>query len=81
MTRRRRREVRIFRKQIPKIFYCPKCGAQAVSVNMDKKNDMMLVACGNCMSKKSYEFKKFMAPVDAYNKFVDELFENEKTVS
>ncbi|MBS7649322.1 MAG: hypothetical protein QW201_01600 [Thermoproteota archaeon] len=75
MTRRRRREVKVFRKQIPKIFYCPKCGIQAVSVNFDKKGNQVVVSCGNCLIRSSFTLSKPMAPVDAYNKFVDEVLE------
>jgi transcription elongation factor Elf1 len=79
MTRRRKREVKVFHKQIPEIFFCPRCGAQAVSVKFDKKDNIAYVSCGSCSAKSSYPLAKAMAPVDAYNKFVDALFE--KTVT
>jgi len=74
MTRRRKREAKVFHKQIPKIFYCPKCGAQAVSVNIDKNADVATVSCGGCSTRFSFTLRKAMAPVDAYNQFVDEIF-------
>ncbi|MGQ9478821.1 MAG: hypothetical protein ACUVQ0_02205 [Thermoproteota archaeon] len=71
MARRRRREAKVIRKVIPRIFTCPKCGIQAVSV-IDKKNFWKIkVICGNCGLSAELDYVKNMENVDYFNRFVD----------
>lgn len=71
MARRRRREARVIRKVIPKIFPCPKCGIQSVSVVENKALGKMRVVCGNCGLSAEFEPIKNIENVDYFNKFVD----------
>ncbi|MBO3832072.1 MAG: hypothetical protein FGF51_01605 [Candidatus Brockarchaeota archaeon] len=71
MARRRRREAKVIRRVIPKIFTCPKCGIQAVSVIEDKASGIVRVVCGNCGLAMNLEYVKNMENVDYFNRFVD----------
>ncbi|MBO3841894.1 MAG: hypothetical protein FGF48_05700 [Candidatus Brockarchaeota archaeon] len=71
MARRRRREAKVIRRVIPKIFTCPKCGIQAVSIIEDKVSGNVRVVCGNCGLATNLEYVKNMENVDYFNRFVD----------
>jgi transcription elongation factor Elf1 len=77
MARRRRREAKVIRKVIPKIFPCPKCGIQAVSVIEDKVSESVRVICGNCGLATDLDYVKNMGNVDYFNKFVDKYHNGE----
>lgn len=68
--RRKRRKVLLRpKKTLPKIFTCPHCGAQLVSVK--KTEDGVLVICGNCGLSHTFGERVGWMPVDYYNSFVD----------
>ncbi|MGC8994040.1 MAG: hypothetical protein ACP5J0_01470 [Pyrobaculum sp.] len=68
--RRRKRKVLLRPKRtLPKIFTCPHCGAQLVSVKKTEKG--YLVICGNCGLRHEFEERAGWMPVDYYNAFVD----------
>ncbi len=70
--RKSRRKIRLRpKKKIPSIFQCPRCGVTAVSVNIDKKNGVVSVACGACKLRYTFEYEEIFQPVDYYGKFVD----------
>ena len=71
MGRRRRKRKVLLRpkKTLPKIFTCPHCGAQLVSVKKTEKG--YLVICGNCGLRHEFEERAGWMPVDYYNAFVD----------
>lgn len=71
MARRRRREAKVVRKVIPKIFPCPKCGIQAVSVIQDKVLSKVRIICGNCGLSTELEYVRNMDNVDYFNRFAD----------
>ena len=75
MVRRKRKIVRFPKKQIPKIFSCPKCGVTAVRVVIVKDKHIATVNCGNDKCKLTAEFP--MGPVDQeidiYCKFTDKF--------
>ncbi|MEM2984035.1 MAG: hypothetical protein QXL24_02340 [Candidatus Jordarchaeaceae archaeon] len=77
MARRRRREAKVIRKVIPKIFPCPKCGIQAVSVIEDKASGSVRVVCGNCSLATNLEYVKNLENVDYFNRFVDKYHSGE----
>ncbi|MBO3753885.1 MAG: hypothetical protein FGF53_03285 [Candidatus Brockarchaeota archaeon] len=77
MARRRRREAKVIRRVIPKIFTCPKCGIQAVSVIEDKASGIVRVVCGNCGLATNLEYVKNMENVDYFNRFVDKYHSGE----
>jgi transcription elongation factor Elf1 len=72
MGRRRRKRKVILKpkkKTLPKIFTCPHCGAQLVTVK--KTENRYLVICGNCGIRHELEERPGWIPVDYYNAFVD----------
>ncbi|NIM44408.1 MAG: hypothetical protein GTO54_02060 [Nitrososphaeria archaeon] len=75
--RRRKRIVKSIRKTIPTVFNCPNCGAQAVIVNMNRKNSSAMVTCGYCKLKWNTQIKSFEERVDVYSQFVDAFLEGE----
>ena len=70
MGRRRRRIVSPLRKQLPKIFLCPRCGVNAVYV-ASKDETQALVTCGNCGFENEVPISPTDKPVDLYCKFTD----------
>lgn len=77
MARRRRREAKVIRKTIPKIFNCPKCGIQAVSVIEDKASEKVRVVCGNCGLSTELEHVRNIENVDYFNRFADKYHRGE----
>ncbi len=77
MARRRRREARVIRRVIPKIFPCPKCGIQAVSVIGGRDSQNVRVVCGNCGLSTNLDYVKNMENVDYFNRFVDKYHSSE----
>jgi len=74
--RRRRRVVRIYRRTLPTIFQCPKCGNNAVGITMMKER--ALVQCGNCGLKEEIPATPSNKPVDIFCKFIDHFYRGEK---
>ena len=76
--RRKRRKVILKpKKTLPKIFTCPHCGAQLVSVK--KSEDGYLVICGNCGLSHIFHERPGWMSVDYYNAFVDLYLEGKIT--
>ena len=73
MGRRKRKIVRPPRKQLPKIFLCPRCGVNAVYV-ASKDESQALVTCGNCGFKVEVPISPTDQPVDLYCKFTDKFY-------
>jgi transcription elongation factor Elf1 len=73
MVRRKRNIVRSLRKQIPKIFSCPKCGVIAVNVVMVKKKHIATVNCGKCNLKAEFPTAPVDQAIDIYCKFTDKF--------
>jgi transcription elongation factor Elf1 len=71
MGRRKRKRKVILRprRTLPKIFTCPHCGAQLVTVK--KTENGYLVICGSCGIRHEFEERPGWMPVDYYNAFVD----------
>ncbi len=74
MGRRKRRKKVVLRpkRRIPKVFMCPKCGKRTVSIK--SQDDTVVVVCGNCGLKYSFQIKEGLDKVDYYGKFVDEYY-------
>jgi len=73
MVRRKKSIVRFPRKQIPKIFSCPKCGVIAVNVIILKKKHIARVKCGNCNLKAEFPTAPVDEAIDIYCKFTDKF--------
>jgi transcription elongation factor Elf1 len=74
MGRRRRKVVKIPKKQLPRIFLCPQCGQKAVKVTMEKGQGSALVQCGGCGLKAQFSVSPAMQPIDVYCKFTDNYY-------
>ncbi|MFP3132713.1 MAG: hypothetical protein RXO71_00650 [Nitrososphaeria archaeon] len=68
MTRKKRRVIKPFKKVLPKILRCPRCGA--ISVIVKKQDDKWVAVCGNCglRYEKPVTSQEY---IDIYNEFVD----------
>jgi transcription elongation factor Elf1 len=78
MGRRRRQTVKIYRRKLPELYLCPRCGKNTVASIINKKNDKATVICSNCKLKSSFTLKSQMAAVDAYCIFVDNYYKPQK---
>jgi len=77
MGRRKRKVVKIVRRTLPRIFLCPKCGKQSVSVKVDKKGQTAHVVCGGCGAAADVPRLPHEQPVDLYCKFTDKFYAGE----
>ena len=73
MVRRKRKIARFPKKQLPKIFSCPKCGVTAVRVVMEKEKQVAKVKCGKCDLNAEYPTSPVDKAIDIYCKFTDEF--------
>ena len=87
MGRRKRQKVqpRRLQKRIPKIFNCPACGKESISVELLKPSTLKgfgsaSIHCSNPQCELEYSVTiNFLAEqVDAYNDFIDIYFEKLK---
>lgn len=74
MGRRRRKVVRIPRRKLPAVFLCPKCGKQAIRVDIVKGGGVAEINCGSCGLNDQVRIEKPLASVDAYCKFTDRFY-------
>ena len=65
--------MRFPRKQIPKIFTCPKCGVTAVRVVIVKKKHIATVNCGKCNLNAEFPTAPVDQAIDIYCKFTDKF--------
>ncbi|MHA1799678.1 MAG: transcription elongation factor 1 family protein [Candidatus Helarchaeota archaeon] len=87
MGRRKRQKVqpRRLQKRIPKIFNCPACGKESISVELIKPSTLngvgaAMIHCSNpnCELEYSVKINFLSEPVDAYADFIDQYFEKIK---
>ncbi len=69
--RRRKTAVRRPVRTIPTIFNCPRCGRNAVRIEIDRAAGEATVHCGNCDCQAKLLVSALTEPVDVYGEFVD----------
>ena len=74
MGRRRRKVVRIAKKQLPKIYLCPRCGKEAIRVEILPDRERAIVKCGSCGLTDELPIKIGLREIDVYCKFTDKFY-------
>ena len=74
MGRRRRKVIRMPKKRIPKVFLCPRCGKEAIKIDIRKDSENAVVKCGSCGLIVEMPKKKPFEEVDIYCRFIDNYY-------
>jgi len=74
MGRRRRRVIRIPKRQLPKVYLCPKCGRETIRVKISKERERATVRCGNCGLNEELPIEPTFQKIDIYCRFTDKFY-------
>lgn len=81
MGRRRRKVVRIPKKRLPKVFTCPRCGREAIRVQLLRNEQRAILRCGSCQLKSELPMKPAHGEVDIYSYFMDQWYTGKATIT
>lgn len=70
MGRKRRKIIKKQARPYPKVYLCPLCNTQAVTVTVERRN-IAVVKCGNCGVSHEVPWYRSYMPVDAYSVWYD----------
>jgi len=71
MGRRRRNVVRIPKKKLPTVYLCPRCGKQAINVEIFPGGERAKVRCSSCELIEELDTRPAFGAIDIYCQFTD----------
>jgi len=76
MGRRRKQKIQKKpKKKLPKVFNCPECGRNTITIDVQREKRIAYLKCGNCKLEARIAANHLTEPVDAYGDFLDKYYE------
>ena len=72
--KKRKRIIPRLKRTIPKVFQCPYCGKQSLTISIEKVEEKEAIAkamCGSCGFYTELAIHPFFQPVDVYGRILD----------